>query len=158
VIDPTAPPPDDADATAELNAKLLHARLAGPDGESVSTLEQGTPLRLDAAVQAARELTEPILLFYVRNADGVVVFAVRRQLEQVVAAGERIRLNGEIENRLVPGSYQLECWIGQYYASGAAGVQPMRLLRFVVFGTGPKQGIVTVEADLDPVVESGEPS
>jgi ABC-2 type transport system ATP-binding protein len=158
VIDPTAPPPDDTDATAELNARLLHARLVGPDGESVSTLEQGTPLLLDAAIEAARELTEPILLFYVRNADGVVVFAVTRKLQQVVAIGERIRLNGEIENRLVPGSYQLECWIGQYYASGAAGVQPMRLLRFVVFGTGAKQGIVTVEADLDPIVEPGAPS
>ena len=93
-----------------------------------------------------------------RNADGVVVFAVTRKIEQMVAPGQRIRLDGEIENRLVPGSYQLECWIGQYYASGAAGVQPMRLLRFVVFGTGAKQGIVTVEADLDPVVEPGEPS
>jgi ABC-2 type transport system ATP-binding protein len=158
VIDPTAPPPDETDATAELNARLLHARLIGPDGESVSTLEQGTPLMLDAAIEAARELTEPILLFYVRNADGVVVFAVERKLEQVVAPGERIRLNGEIENRLVPGSYQLECWIGQYYASGAAGVQPMRLVKFVVFGTGGRQGIVTVEADLDPVVEPGSPS
>jgi ABC-2 type transport system ATP-binding protein len=158
VIDPTAPPPDETDATAELNARLLHARLVGSDGESVSTLEQGTPLMLDAAIEAARELTEPILLFYVRNADGLVVFAVTRKLEQVVAPGERIRLNGEIENRLVPGSYQLECWIGQYYASGAAGVQPMRLVKFVVFGTGGRQGIVTVEADLDPVVERGLPS
>jgi ABC-2 type transport system ATP-binding protein len=158
VIDPAAPPPDETDATAELNARLLHARLVAPDGESVSTLEQGTPLVLEAAIEAARELTEPILLFYVRNADGVVVFAVTRKIEQVVAPGERIRLDGEIENRLVPGSYQLECWIGQYYASGAAGVQPMRLLRFVVFGTGAKQGIVTVEADLDPIVEPGEPS
>jgi ABC-2 type transport system ATP-binding protein len=158
VIDPTAPPPDEADATAELNARLLHARLIGADGESVSTLEQGTPLMLDAAIEAARELAEPILLFYVRNADGLVVFAVSRKLEQVVASGERIRLNGEIENRLVPGSYQLECWIGQYYASGAAGVQPMRLVKFVVFGTGGLQGIVTVEADLDPIVERGSPS
>ena len=88
----------------------------------------------------------------------MVVFAVTRKLEQVVAPGERIRLAGEIENRLVPGSYQLECWIGQYYASGAAGVQPMRLVKFVVFGTGGRQGIVSVEADLDPVVEPGSPS
>ena len=158
VIDPTAPPPDETDATVELNARLLHARLVGNDGESISTLEQGTPLVLDAAVEAARELTEPVLLFYVRNADGVVVFAVSRKLEQVVAAGERIRLAGTIENRLVPGSYQLECWIGQYYASGAAGVQPMRLVKFVVYGTGGRQGLVTVEADLDPVVEPGPPS
>jgi ABC-type polysaccharide/polyol phosphate transport system ATPase subunit len=155
VIDPTAPPPDETDATAELNARLLHARLLGDDGESISTLEQGTPLVLDAAIEAARELNEPILLFYVRNADGVVVFAVSRKLEQLVAPGERIRLAGTIENRLVPGSYQLECWIGQYYASGAAGVQPMRLVKFVVYGTGGRQGLVTVEADLDPVVDPG---
>ena len=155
VIDPTAPPPDETDATAELNARLLHARLVGDDGESVSTLEEGTPLVLDAAVEAARDLAEPILLFYVRNVDGVVVFAVSRKLEQVVACGERIRLAGTIENRLVPGSYQLECWIGQYYASGAAGVQPMRLVKFVIYGTGGRQGLITVDADLDPVIELG---
>jgi ABC-type polysaccharide/polyol phosphate transport system ATPase subunit len=158
VIDPTAPPSDETDATAEFNARLLHARLVGVDGESISTLEQGTPLVLDAAIEAARELTEPILLFYVRNADGVVVFAVKRRIEHVVTSGERIRLGGEIENRLVPGTYQLECWIGQYHASGAAGVQPMRLLKFVVYGTGGTQGIVTVEADLNPIVEPGTAS
>ena len=158
VIDPTAPPPDETDATAELNARLLHARLVGDDGESISTLEQGAPLVLDAAVEAARDAD---------RAGALVLRPQRRRRRRVRGhpqaraarrSGGRIRLAGTIENRLVPGSYQLECWIGQYYASGAAGVQPMRLVKFVVYGTGGRQGMVTVEADLDPVVEPGLPS
>jgi ABC-2 type transport system ATP-binding protein len=155
-VDPTAPPPDH-DVEHALNGRLLHAHLVGADGASVSTLEQGEPIVLDAALEAAQDLIEPILLFHVRNADGVVVFAVRRQLEERIPSGTQIRLAGEIENPLVPGSYSLECWIGQYQASGVAGLQTIRLAQFIVYGTGPRNGLVTVQSTLHPTVEPGSP-
>ena len=153
-VDPTAQTDPDQKAEHALNVRLVQARLLGPGGESVSTLEQASPIVLDAVVEAAKELLEPMLLFYVRDAAGVVVFAITRTLEQRVEAGSMIKLAGKIENRLVPGSYSLEIWVGQHQASGVAGVQTFRLLQFVVYGTSPKSGLVTVDATLEPVVEA----
>jgi len=137
----------------DLNARLLYAHLRGAAGETLANLEQGDPIRLDAAVQAAHDLVSPIFVVHVRNADGLVVFAFSRTLEGSVATGERIRLAGEIENRLVPGSYSLECWIRQDRQTGDMALQPMPLAKFVVYGTAPRHGLVTARAELEPVVE-----
>jgi len=146
-------PAPELPAALDLNARLLYAHLRGADGEMLANLEQDDPIRLDATVEAARELVNPIFVFHVRNADGLVVFAFTRTLEQSVALGQRVRLGGEIENRLVPGSYSLECWIRQDRQSGDMALQPMRLAKFVVYGTAPRHGLVTAQAELEPVVE-----
>jgi ABC-2 type transport system ATP-binding protein len=148
-------PAPERPAALDLNARLLYAHLRGPAGEAIANLEQDTPIRLDSAIEAARELEDPIFVFHVRNADGLVVFAFQRTLERSVAAGERIRLAGEIENRLVPGTYSLECWIRQDRQTGDMALQPMRLAKFVVYGTAPRHGVVTMEAEIEPTVEPG---
>ena len=71
------------------------------------------PIALDILVQAARELAGPIFLFHVVNEDGVVVFAFTSTLERTVLPGQRVRLTGQIENRLVAGRYYLDCWVRQ---------------------------------------------
>jgi ABC-2 type transport system ATP-binding protein len=154
-LDPTAPVTE-GDVEYALNVRLAHARLLDEVGEPTSTVPQRSPIVLDAIVEAAQELVEPDIVFHVRDVHGTIVFAIRRKLEQTVPPGARIRLGGEIENRLVPGSYSLECWIGQFYATGIAGVQTLALLRFVVYGIDTATGLVTVDARLEPVVEGGE--
>ncbi len=146
-------PPPELPVALDLNARLLYARLLDAAGTPVANLEQDAPLRLDAVVQAARALVDPTFVFHVRNVDGVVVFAFTRTMSEVVDAGRRIRLEGEIENRLVPGSYTLECWIRQDRQSGDMALQPMRLLKFVVYGTAPRHGLVTMRAELEPAVD-----
>ena len=138
----------------EFNARLSHARLIDRDGSSAANLEQDAPMNVDATMVASRELTSPIFVFHVRNVDGIVVFAFTRTLEAVVAEGQRIRFTGQIENRLVPGSYTLECWIRQDRQTGDMALQPMRLLKFVVYGTAPRHGVVSVAADLEMAVEA----
>jgi ABC-2 type transport system ATP-binding protein len=150
--EPDKPAPD-LPPTLDLNARLLYARLLGRDGKPLANLEQGEPIVLDAAIEAARDLSDPLLVFHVRNVDGVVVFAFQRTVSSV-ATGRRVRLDGVIENRLVPGSYSLECWIRQDRQTGDMALQPMRLLKFVVYGTAPRHGLVTMHADLEPVVET----
>jgi hypothetical protein len=135
------------------NARLVRASLRDADGATVANVEQGTPIVLDAAIEAAQDLADPVFVFHVRNVEGVVVSAFTRSLAGRVREGRLIQFAGEIENRLVPGSYALELWIRQDRESGTIGLQPMRLASFVVYGTAPRHGLVSLRSDIEPVVE-----
>lgn len=133
----------------ETNAHLEHARLLDAGGGEITNVEQDEPMRLDVVLRASHRLTDPVFLFHVRNADGVVVFAFTHTVRTQVAGGERISFTGEVENRLVPGAYTLECWIRQERLTGDLALQAMRLLKFVVYGTAPRHGLVSTRAELD---------
>ncbi len=152
--EPSLPAPE-RPATLDLNARLVHARLIDGSGNSVANLEQEAPIVLDAIVEAARELDDPVFVFHIRNADGVVVFGFTRTFHGRISPGQRVRLGGEIENRLVPGSYALECWIRRDRQAGDMALQPMRLVRFVVYGTAPRHGIVSLNTTVEPALEGG---
>jgi ABC-2 type transport system ATP-binding protein len=139
----------------DLNARVLHTRLLNAAGEAAETFEQGAPIHLDILMEAARELDKPVFVFHVVNDDGVLVFGFSRTLEEPAAAGRRIRRAGEIENRLVPGRYFLDCWIRRHRASGDMALQPLRLCSFLIFGTTPPHGVVSLRADVEPVLEPG---
>ncbi len=140
-------------AVPDINARLIHARLLTEDGMPVENVEQGEPIILDAVVEAARDLVRPIFGFQIMNAESIVVFTFVRPLEERVAAGQRVRLSGKIENRMVPGSYHIDCWIRRDRSAGGMAVQGIRLVNLVVYGTAPRQGIVSLETDVAPVVE-----
>jgi hypothetical protein len=126
-------------------------------GGAVENVEDGAPIELDVLLEAARPLDRPSFIFHVRNADGDVVFAFTRRLERQVPVGGRVRLAGPVENRLVPGRYTLDVYIGEYADHGGATVQGLRLLHFLVYGTTPEHGMISVRADVEPVLEEPEP-
>ena len=136
-----------------LNARLIDATLLNPSGGRVANVEQEQPVVLDATIEAARELTDPIFVFHIRAEDGVVVSAFTRKFEGRLAQGQRVRLKGQIENRLVPGGYAIDCWIRRDRETGAMALQSMRLVRFVVYGTAPRHGVVSLETDIEPTLE-----
>jgi ABC-type polysaccharide/polyol phosphate transport system ATPase subunit len=152
IPEPDGPPPE-RPVALDLNARLIHSHLLDAHGNTVTNVEQDTAIILHAAVEAARELVDPIFLFHVRNVDGVVVFAFQRKFEGPVHIGQVVRFAGEIENRLVPGTYSMELWIRQDRQTGDMALQAMPLARFVVFGTAPRHGMVTVQSDIEPIVE-----
>jgi ABC-type polysaccharide/polyol phosphate transport system ATPase subunit len=115
---------------------------------SAGNVEQGLPIEVDVEVEALRELRGTSFVFQLRNEDNLTVCGFTREHEGLVAVGERLRLAGRIENRLVPGRYSLDCWIGRYHEGGDVGLQGLRLLDFVVYGTAARDGVVTVEADV----------
>ena len=104
-------------------------------------------------VEAARDLHRPIFVFHVVNDDGVVVGGFKRTLEERVASGRRVRLAGKIENPLVAGRYFIDLFIRDYGRQGDLTVQGLRLTAFVVYGTAPAHGIVSLQADIEPVLQ-----
>jgi hypothetical protein len=134
-------------AVADFNVRTVHARLRD------ANVEVGRPLELDAALEAVRDLERPAFVLNVVNEDGTVVFGVKRVLDRPVAAGERIRLDGRIDNPLAQGRYFLDCWVRNDPDRGPVAVQGMRLLQFVVYGTDAPLGLVSVDADLEPRLE-----
>ena len=95
-----------------------------------------------------------MFVIQVMNAESVVVFSIRRTLGDgrgELRAGDRVRLAGRIENSLVPGKYFLDCWVRRSREQGDLAVQGLRLREFVVYGTAPRDGVVSVSADLEAV-------
>ena len=150
--DPRRPAPG-REAVIDVNVRVAEATLRTQAGAAVSNVEQGVPIGLDIVFEAARDLAGPIFVFHVVNEDGVVVFAFERTLPQAVRAGQRVRLNGHLENRLVAGRYYLDCWVRQDQHQTMMALQALRVLRFVVYGTAPRHGVVTLGAEIEPVLE-----
>jgi ABC-type polysaccharide/polyol phosphate transport system ATPase subunit len=149
--------PDVPAAAPDVVAHVVHAHLENEDGERIENVEQGAPLILDATIEARRELAEPEFGLHVLNDEGVVVFGFKRTLDErqgeVVAAGQRVRLRGSIENRLIPGRYSLDCWVRRTNKGGDLAMQALRLLDFVVYGTSPRWGFMTPQVQVEPVLE-----
>jgi ABC-type polysaccharide/polyol phosphate transport system ATPase subunit len=149
---PDARPPEAA--LADVNARVVHARLRDTTDESLAPrIGEGTPIALDVVVEAVRELDRPAFALQIRNSDGVLVFDVTRSLDARVAAGARVRLAGQIENRLSPGRHFMDAWIGYQPSGGPPVMQGLRLLDFVVDGAATGHGVVALETDLEPVLE-----
>jgi len=146
-------------ALPDIQARTLHARLLDPSGQPVESVAQGTPLRLEAQLEARRELEQPSFLIQAMNEDSVVVFSLKRTLgpdgPERLAAGERVLISGRIDNALVPGRYSIDCWLRQDRQGGDMAVQGLRLLDFTVEGPPPTGGVVEVEADLGITARSG---
>ena len=150
----------DADAQLEGRGKLVDvlarigtARLRGADGEVTEALAEGEPIGLDLRLEAARALTRPIFTFHVRNDRGQTVFELERRLDAEVPEGRRIAFDGAVENRLLPGSYTLDAYIGEDLGGPSVTVQGLRLLQFTVEGTTEAQGVVSAHSDVEAVLE-----
>src|SRR5918999_3771482 len=87
----------------DVNARIVSARLE----DEARSVEQGAPIRLEVVLEARQDLESPIFGLHVLDGDGATVFGFNRTLSVApgepdrVPAGERIRIAGTIENRLL---------------------------------------------------------
>jgi ABC-type polysaccharide/polyol phosphate transport system ATPase subunit len=134
----------------DFNVEIAHARLLGPAGEAVEQLEPGAPLALDVGLRARRDFSQASFHFQLRNDHNVLLTTFTRELTQPLSAGETVVLRGTVENRLVPGSYHLDCWIQRDRRGEDLAVQALRVLEFAVAGPAPEHaGVVALEADVE---------
>jgi ABC-type polysaccharide/polyol phosphate transport system ATPase subunit len=143
----------------DVNVRLVDAWLENAAGERVDNVEQGEPIGFNVSFEARQDLAHPVFGFHFNNAAGVHVFGFNRSLASsrgeldVLHAGQRVRIAGTIENRLLPGSYHISAMISRNRTQGDLALHLVRLLDFVVFGTKPGPGTVSVQADVEAVLE-----
>jgi len=148
----------------DVNARIVSARLEDEVGGTVESVEQGTPIRLEVVLEARQALEAPIFGIHVLDADGVTVFGFNRTLTpgpgepERVPAGDRVRIVGTIENRLLPGRYFIHVYVARNRTQGDMALHLVRLLDFVVYGTRTGAGSVLVDADVEVSVEVAQPS
>jgi ABC-2 type transport system ATP-binding protein len=140
----------------DVNVRVVDAWLENPAGERVDAMEQGEPIGLGVVFEARRDLAGPVFGFHVLGADGAAVFGFNRTLADEpdrVAAGQRVRIAGRIENPLMPGRYSVTCMISRNRTQGDLALHVLRLLDFVVYGTRPGPGSVSVHAEVEAALE-----
>jgi ABC-type polysaccharide/polyol phosphate transport system ATPase subunit len=149
-------PGDERRAVPGVNARLVEAWLESDSGERVENVEQGEPIRLNVVLEAREELVEPLFAIHVLNAQGATVFGFNTTPlageSDRIPAGRHVRVAGTIENPLVPGRYYVNCFV---YREGAqrGALQAIHLPPFVVFGTEPGPGFVSVRNDVAATAE-----
>jgi ABC-type polysaccharide/polyol phosphate transport system ATPase subunit len=148
-------PGDERRAVPDVHARLVDAWLEDDAGVRVENVEQSRPIRLKVVVEAREELREPVFAVHVLNADGATVFGFDTKLgepRERIAAGERVRISGMVENPLLPGRYFPNCFV---YREGSqrGALQVLHLPGFVVFGTAPGPGLVSVRAEVKATAE-----
>ncbi len=138
----------------EVNARVIDVWLSDPHGTRIENVEQGSQLSFNCIIEAREDLHHPSFSFHFMDADGARIFGFSMGIERpddrgnILAAGERARIAGEVENRLLPGRYHINCWVTRNRASGDIALHSLRLLEFSVYGTEPGPGSVRIEHDL----------
>jgi hypothetical protein len=144
----------------DVNVRVVDAWLENPIGERVENIEQGEPIGFNVIFQARREMVSPAFGFHFLNADGVQLFGFNRTLAvpdgvpDVLRAGQRVRLAGTVENRLLPGRYHVSAMISRNRTPGDLALHVVRLLDFVVYGAHPGPGAVSVDVNVEATLES----
>jgi ABC-2 type transport system ATP-binding protein len=168
--------PNGITGVPDVNVRVVDAWIEDGAGKRVENVEQDQPIALRLTVEATQELVGPIFAVQFVNEDGVVVFGFNKALTRAEAdaggkgaspegggsedtgpdripAGGRVQIAGTIENPLLPGRYFVNGWICRNRNQGDLAMQLLRLLDFVVFGTRPGAGVVSVRNDVEAVLE-----
>jgi ABC-2 type transport system ATP-binding protein len=147
-------------AIPDVNVRVVDAWLENQAGERIESVEQGDPIVLQAVFEAKHELAGPVFGFHFHDSEGGRIFGFNAGLDaddperDRLAAGQRVRVTGTIENPLLPGRYFVHCWVTRNRTQGDLALQGIRLLEFLVYGTRPGPGSVSIEASVEATLES----
>ena len=143
----------------DVNLRVVDIWIEDETGARVENVEQHRSLRFNCVMEARKELRSPFFSFHFLDDEGARIFGFDKRLElpadapDRLLAGERVRISGDVENRLLPGRYHVECWATRNRTPGDVAVHPMRLLDFVVYGTDRAPGSVEIQNDVRAVIE-----
>ena len=145
----------------DMHAQLLDSWLESDRGERITNVEIDQPLHLRAVFEARREMRKPLFNFIVADADGVNVFGFNRSLDvedevdDVLRAGQRVRIEATVENRLLPGRYSIGCWVWRHRDGGDVALQTFQMFSFVVYGLRTTPGLVSMPVESEVISEEG---
>jgi ABC-2 type transport system ATP-binding protein len=143
-------------------ARLIDCWLEDAAGARTTTVEHGEEIRLRAEVEVEREATGVGVGFVLANADGLGLFefgtpAQTEEGSDVIPGGTRLLIKADLENPLAPGRHFVHCGV-QSTRGGGIYTYVHNALDFVVFGTVGTKGLVSIEHQIEAVVEPEESS
>jgi ABC-2 type transport system ATP-binding protein len=139
----------------DVNAAVIDTWLENASGERIQNVEQGERMFFNCLIEARRELRQPVFSYQFIDSEGVEVFGFSKRLkvendqDDVLEAGRRVLISGEVENRLLPGRYHISQWVIRNRTQGDLALHSFRLLEFVVYGTETGSGQVKLRDDVD---------
>ena len=136
--------------------RVADAWIENDAGERVENVEQGEAIGIGVVFEARHDLESPVFGFHFVTADGVPVFGFNRSWRTTPTASRRGGACGSparIDNPLLPGRYSVSCLISRNRTQGDLALHAVRLLDFVVYGTRPGPGSVSVQADVTAELE-----
>jgi ABC-type polysaccharide/polyol phosphate transport system ATPase subunit len=142
----------------DVSARVVETWLENEHGRRIQNVEQGQRFSFHCLIEARRPLRKPIFSFQFLDSGGNEIFGFSKTLglgpdvEDVLQAGERVLVGGEIENRLLPGRYHIGTWVVRNRTAGDLALHAMRLLEFTVYGTQQGPGSVQLRDNVRAVV------
>jgi len=138
-------------------ARLLDCWIENSAGERLTTLERNEEIRLHVELELLRDVPGLTAGFVIANADGLGLFEFGMPIfpqpgSTVLAAGQRIRVNGKVQNVLAAGRHFVHCGV-QSGQGGDVSIYVHNALSFVVFGSQLSRGIIAPEHEIEAVVE-----
>jgi ABC-2 type transport system ATP-binding protein len=136
-------------------ARLLSCRLEGGEGEDLSTLELGEPIRLRVELELLQDVPGLHVGFVVANADGLGLVEFGTQVgpeDGDLVAGKRVVVRVDLDNSLAVGRHYVHC--GVQSANGISIYVP-NAVSFVIFGAQQTRGIISPRHEIKAEVVDG---
>ncbi len=145
----------------EVNVRVIDAWLENGAGERATNVEQHDRLVFNCVFEARRELRDPVFGFHFMDVDGARLFGFNKTLDENggpdrLRPGDRVKISGPVENRLLPGRYHIVSWISRNRVAGDLAMHSLRLLDFVVYGTEPGPGSLQIGDDVSATLIEGD--
>jgi ABC-2 type transport system ATP-binding protein len=152
--------PVSEEQTESEEVRVLEAHLEDSNGDRLSRLEHGEPIRIALELEAKRALPGLDVGFLLANADGIGVFNFgipvgEKEGHRALAAGQRVTVRAELENSLVAGRYFIHCGINRAFEGGIA-LYLQNAIDFLVFGGPHSRGVVYPAVEIEAGIEEGE--
>ena len=154
---PGVPPEGKADGHS---AFVAESWIEDQNGETITDVEQREPFKLNLVIEATAKIESPIFSFVVTGGSGIAAFSFSRRLIQTVglpddvAAGDRLLITAQVENRLLPGRYFVNAYAYRNNSIRDIGMEVLHAIDFVIFGTNRMPGMVSL-VDQVEIAEAG---
>jgi ABC-type polysaccharide/polyol phosphate transport system ATPase subunit len=143
------------------DVEVADAWLEDLGGNRLTDVQRGQHFRLRIVLDACRTLPAPAVGLELLNVDGVTVLGCGTKLadddgtERALRAGERLELSAEFDAELVPGRYSIIGSVARSAERADDALRDVRLLDFLVKGSDPQPGMISVRANVEATVERG---
>jgi ABC-type polysaccharide/polyol phosphate transport system ATPase subunit len=142
---------------------LIGAWVEDGAGERSNSVETGEPIHLLAEVEVKQEVHGLAIGFMIDNADGLGMFEfgapVEGDAQGSLKAGQRVRIQARLENPLAAGRYFVHCGVHRQPVGGTNLVlYETNATDFVVYGGSGHRGVLSLEHEIDYLVDGKEVS